>query len=230
MKSQEVSADIVALLRARNPLLWVVTREEARVEGHLIQAAKTAKYYPRTWDAAAGLAEIDGRSSNIQGSADPAAALSEINSRATGERAKPERGLWIMRDLAPWVTGAAGMVTLRQLRNVVRVLPGAPRSQAQAIVVLSTSTEIPSELANHAAIIEWPLPDRDEIAAILDTTVDAQPDDIKGSATSNGTRDAAIDAAVGLSGEDASACFARSLVQLHRIDPEERSEGASDGL
>jgi SpoVK/Ycf46/Vps4 family AAA+-type ATPase len=34
-----------------------------------------------------------------------------------------------------------------------------------------------------------------------------------------GTRDAAIDAAVGLTGEEAQACYARSLVQLRRIDP-----------
>ena len=35
----------------------------------------------------------------------------------------------------------------------------------------------------------------------------------------NGSRDAAIDAAVGLSGEEAESCFARSLVALKRIDP-----------
>lgn len=32
-KSQEVAADVASLLRARNPLIWIVTREEARVEG-----------------------------------------------------------------------------------------------------------------------------------------------------------------------------------------------------
>src|SRR5262249_1474738 len=35
----------------------------------------------------------------------------------------------------------------------------------------------------------------------------------------NGQRDAAIDAAVGLSGLEAEACFAKSLVQSRRIDP-----------
>jgi SpoVK/Ycf46/Vps4 family AAA+-type ATPase len=39
------------------------------------------------------------------------------------------------------------------------------------------------------------------------------------SAAPNGNRDAAIDAAVGLSGEEAAACFAKSLVQTRKIDP-----------
>jgi len=42
---------------------------------------------------------------------------------------------------------------------------------------------------------------------------------LKAGAAPNGTREAAIDAAVGLSGEEAGACYARSLVQTKRIDP-----------
>jgi SpoVK/Ycf46/Vps4 family AAA+-type ATPase len=63
------------------------------------------------------------------------------------------------------------------------------------------------------------MPDRAEIAAILDAAIDGLPDDLRESAAPNGQRDAAIDAAVGLSGEEAQACYARSLVQLRRIDP-----------
>src|SRR5580698_5830102 len=111
------------------------------------------------------------------------------------------------------------MTTCRQLRNLARKLPTVPRDGAQAIIVLTTSTDVPPELANHCTVIEWPLPDREEIAAILDAAIDALPEEIKAAAAPNGTRDAAIDAAVGLSGEEAAACYARSLVQTRRIDP-----------
>ena len=57
-KSQEIAADVTALLRARNPLLWVVTREEARAERHLIEAAAAAGYKARTWDVAQGVADL----------------------------------------------------------------------------------------------------------------------------------------------------------------------------
>jgi hypothetical protein len=31
-KSQAIAADLAALFRARNPLIWIASREEARVE------------------------------------------------------------------------------------------------------------------------------------------------------------------------------------------------------
>lgn len=59
-KSQEVAADIAALLRARNPLIWIVTREEARVERYLIEAAAAASYEPIFWDIAQGATTVKG--------------------------------------------------------------------------------------------------------------------------------------------------------------------------
>lgn len=214
-KASEQTADIAALLRARNPLLWIVSREEARVEGYLFEAAASAGYTCRTWDVGQGVADMGGKAQNI-GSQDPGDML-----RAIGERANAgkERCVWIMRDLPPWLAGPIGMTTSRQLRNLARTLPMVARDGAQAIVILTPDGNVPAELANHATVIEWPLPEREEIARILDAAIDALPDEIKETAAPNGTRDAAIDAAVGLSGEEAAGCYARSLVQLRRIDP-----------
>lgn len=218
-RSQAIAADVAALLRARNPLLWVVTREEARAERHLFEAAASAGYVARTWDVAQGTADISGKIEQAA-FADPDAMLAEIGERARPtDGGKPERGVWLMRDLAPWLSGPAGARTLRLLRNLARSLPGAPLDRAQAIVVISPSGEVPPELAGHATVIDWPLPDRAEIASILDAAIEALPEDLRKSAAPNGKRDEAIDAAVGLSGEEAQACYARSLVQLRRIDP-----------
>jgi hypothetical protein len=219
-KSQDVAADVVALLRARNPLLWIVTREEARVERYLIEAAAAASYVPRTWDVAQGVANLGGAvEANINGR-DPGDILETIGerSRRISKDAK-ERGLWIMRDLPAWLLGPANALTLRALRNLARTLPTTERETAQAIVILTPSADVPPELAGHATVIEWPMPDRAEIAAILDAALDNLPEEIKANAAPNGTRDAAIDAAVGLSGLEAQACYSKSLVQLRKIDP-----------
>ena len=215
-KSQEVAADVAALLRARNPLLWVVTREEARVEGYLFGAAAAAGYAPQTWDVAQGVASVDGKTVDNE-LADPGAVLKKISECAAG--GKDGRRAWVMRDLPPWLAGQAGVATLRQLRNLVRTLPGTPRDRAQAVVVISPSGEVPPELSSHATVIEWPLPDREEVAGILDAAIEALPEELRTGAAPNGQRDAAVDAAVGLSGEEAAACYAKSLVQLRRIDP-----------
>ena len=219
-KSEGIAADVAALLRARNPLLWIITREEARVEGYLMEAAAAAGYVPRTWDVGQGIAKLDGTSETFSGSvaADPGEALAIISARAKSTAAK-ERGAWIMRDLPAWLSGPAGAATLRQVRNLARLLPGTPREAAQAIIIISPSGDVPPELAGHATVIDWPLPDRAEIAAILDAAIESLPEELKKEAAPNGQRDAAIDAAVGLSGEEAASCYARSLVQLRRIDP-----------
>jgi len=214
-RGQMVAADISALLRARNPLLWVVTREEARVERLLVEAAASAGYVPRMWDAAQGITDLSGGVAKGFDALDVGVALTMIGERASGN----ERGVWIMRDLPEWLDGTIGMITKRSLRNLARTLPGAPRESAQAIIILSPKAEVPAELAGHATVIDWPMPDRAEIAAILDAAIDGLPDDLRISAAPNGQRDAAIDAAVGLSGEEAQACYARSLVQLRKIDP-----------
>ena len=215
-RSQQVAADVVALLRARNPLLWVVTREEARVEQYLAEAAAAAGYAPYTWDAAQGPRDLSGGEVRGVGSPDPGDMLAAIGARAA---AGAERSAWIMRDLAPWLRDLPGAVPLRMLRNLTRTLPAAPRERAQVVIVLSASGELPPELSTSATVVEWPLPDRAEIADILDASVDALPEDVRASALPRGARDAAIDATVGLSGEEAQACYAKSLVQTRRIAP-----------
>jgi len=212
-KSQEVGAEVHAYLRARNPLLWVVTGEEARAERHLFKAAADAGYIARTWDCAQGVAGMDGKVSPDIGSPDINETLATISARADNGN---ERGVWIMRDLPIWLDGTIGITTLRLLRNLARKLPSTPTPRSQALIVLSPTNKVPAELANHATVIEWPLPDRAEIADILDVTVKPYGEKIE--QPSNGVREAAIDAAVGMTGEEAAACYARSIVQHKRID------------
>lgn len=216
-RSDLVAADINAQLRSRCSLLWVVTKEEARVERYLIEAAIAAGYMPRTWDIAQGVASLDGTLEKSIGGIDPGETLTAIAQRSREDnKDKQERGVWIMRDMPVWLSGPAGAVPLRQLRNLARSLPDADRATAQSIIILSPSADIPPELAGHATVIDWPMPDRAEIADILDVLIDQYQlaDKLK-----NGQREAAIDAAVGLSGEEAAACYSRSLVQLRTIDP-----------
>jgi hypothetical protein len=220
-KGQQVAADVAALLRARNPLLWIVTREEERVERLLFEACAAASYIAQTWDVGQGLCNMQGEplKSNLEDPGDMIGDLYRIV--ASPEKfGKPERNVTIMRDLPVWISGPQAAATQRRLRNFARKAPSAERDRAQAIIILSPSGDVPAELSNHATVIEWPMPDREEIASILDASVRGLPEDLQAAAMPNGTRDAAIDAAVGLTGEEAAACFARSIVQSRKVDPQ----------
>lgn len=208
-KSQTVADDVAALLRARNPLLWVVTTEEERVEQYLFEAAAASSYVPKFWDVATGFSDYAGATQSTA-KGDPDAALEYI------ANAKSERRVYILRDFPAWISGPTAPVTLRMLKNLARSLPSRETEQAASIIVISPSKDVPAELSNLTTVLDWPLPDREEIADMLDASI---PDSLRKTACPNGIRDAAIDAAVGLSGEEAKATFARSLVQLKAIDP-----------
>src|SRR5262249_30899998 len=143
---------------------------------------------------------------------DPDQALDIIGRRA---QSGTERGAWIMRDLPAWLTPPIGLTQLRRLRNLARALPLTPPDRAQVIIVITPVADVPPDLANQATVIEWPLPDRDEIAARLDASIQGLPDEARAAVIKalNGTREAVIDATVGLSDEEAQATYARSLVQ-----------------
>lgn len=206
---QKAAADVTALLRARNALLWIVTREEERAERLLCDASAAAGYEPRLWDCATGISDLAGRAVDASVT-DPDQVLGAIRSDAA-------RRVWILRDFADrWLDDPT---VKRGLRSLVRTLQTQPREAARSIIILTPRNEIPPELQGQAIVIEWPLPDRQEVAAILDAVVNAQSDEIKASAAPNGMREQAIDAAVGLTDAEVAACYKKSLVTTKRIDP-----------
>ena len=206
-RGAKVGADISALLRARHTLLWVITREELRVERALATACGEARFSMRCWDCVDGITGADG--TPVENQRDPSAAIDWI-------RRSKERAVYVMRDLHKWQDA----VVLRGLRSLARALQTAPPGEARAVIVLTPSGDVPPELSGQATVIEFPLPDRAEVEQILDDVLRALPDGVRAAAVpANGSRDAAVDAAVGLTAEEAANCYARSLVSSRRIDP-----------
>lgn len=207
------SSDITALLKARHSLLWVVSREEARVEAAIIEAAARATYKVVFWDCASGLQDVSGTIIDKEMIAVTGSIPPSILDRV---RDRDERCVYVLRDLAPHLRDP---FAVRALRSLARSLQKVPKEKARAVIVLTPSAEIPLELTGHATVVEWPLPARADIAKILDDVVSALPPELKEAAAAGGVREAAIDAAVGLSAEEATNCYARSLVSTRRIEP-----------
>lgn len=234
-RGQRAGADITLGLRARCAGFWIISRDESRTEQDLIPAIAKAGYRPRIWDIAAGAVDIDG--SALRGDPDynpsegPDDMLKMIEDKSKVRRSSDDtdRNVWILRDLGPWLDGVGGAVTLRKLRSMLRPdgLSGTPRNVAQAIIILSAGDPPPPALSNgELTVVEWPLPDRDEIDEILANAVGVLPDTetnplrttVKKALSQDGIRDAAVDAAVGLSSQEVQTTFARSLIESGQID------------
>jgi hypothetical protein len=222
---EKTNQQITELLKAKNTLIWIVTREERRVERAVIDAAGAAKYKVRIWDCASGLSDPTKPSGSVgsEGEQDPQAVLKKIRTSST------DRYVYVMRDLHPWIKDP---MTLRLLRSTARELQDKEPKEARAIVVITPSLEIPPELSSLATVIEYPIPDRAEMERILDNALESLVEkDEYGKPTSRGverraraltpeTREFAIDAAVGLTTDEAENCYAMSLVSTRgKIDP-----------
>jgi hypothetical protein len=229
--SQIKAGEVAAKLRSRAPLIVVVTPEETRVEPHLYEGAFAAGYDDvRFYDIAQGFTDINKKLiMGDRGQGDVDEALAAIKENKT-------RVAWVMRDLTPWIKEPVGLVTARALRNLINSLPDRPLDRAQVIIMITAKADLPPEIATDAQVIEWPMPDRDEIGVILDAAcapvlnstairedgTPVIPEEVKAAVRDSITgdnRSAAIDAAIGLSGSEAQSCFATSLVMLRRIDP-----------
>jgi len=222
MNAKQVNADITALLRARNTLLWITSREEQRVERALTDACGAAKYLIRYWDCSTGITEwtvvekTDQKTGQktsepvlktVESNGDPNAALRWL-------RGTKQRTILVMRDLHRWFDP----MILRTLRSLSRELQSAVPNEARAIILLTPSSEVPIELSG-ATVIDYPLPDRDDVTRIIDDVITALPAEIRDTATPNGARELAIDAALGLSAEEIANTYSRSLVTTKTIDP-----------
>lgn len=84
------------------------------------------------------------------------------------------------------------------------------------MIVLAPQSDIPPELATVTAAVQWPLPDREEIGAVLDACIARLPDSIKDAAAPNGARDAAIAASIKLPNASASPRSIATIAQWSR--------------
>ena len=212
-RGEKTNQQITELLKAKNTLLWIVTREERRVERAVIDAAGAAKYKVRVWDCASGLSDPTKPSGSVGSDQerDPQEVLKKIRTSST------DRYVYVMRDLHPWIKDP---MTLRLLRSTARELQDKEPKEARAIVVVSPSLDIPPELSSLCTVIEYPIPDREEMERILDNALTALPEERREKALTPETREFAIDAAVGLTTDEAENCYAMSLVTTRgKIDP-----------
>src|SRR5437868_2407297 len=163
---RRVDKDIEHLLRARYPLIYVLSSEERRVEESIrrvVEARDKEKGYRTkvyTWSVTEGVR----LGSDQQGdSKDPIKAL-----RFVLEAKKDERAVFLLRDLHAFQKNPE---VVRLLRDVGRSL----KETLKTTFLVSPVLSIPPECDKEIAVVEYPLPELAEISAILDRVAKMLP-------------------------------------------------------
>ena len=217
-RSTAVKRDLATLLRARCSLIWLTTPEEETAEAGVIEGAAMARYNPedlRIWDCAAGLQDIRGRVLTRDTSGLDGSTILAPEELFRVIREDTNRRVYIARDLHDWMDP----ISRRHLRTLARQLARTRPDEARNLIVISPSGDIPPELRDHVVVIEWPLPDREEVGQILDQSIARLPESDRQALDLNGNRSKAVDAALGLTAQGVARCFSRSLVSTRGIDP-----------
>ena len=200
---------IETLVRARYPLLYVVTWEEERAMAALARVAANLGKKTFDWTIVQGLARyrggVEGPVEGKKGTKDPAMALRE----ALNNLADPS--LFVFRDFHNFMGDSSVKRTLRDAALLLR-------SSSSTIVILSPVLKLPDELEKDMTLVDFPLPGRDDIEALLEQIAA----DTVGNFTlkvdlSDESRSALVDAAVGLTLNEAENVFARTLVSSSRL-------------
>jgi SpoVK/Ycf46/Vps4 family AAA+-type ATPase len=202
-------SEVGDLIRARYPLIYVVSHEEERVEKSLYDLCIEREMRLEIWSITEGF-KVVANGSGTREIKDPMKALDHVH-RAEGN----QKALFILRDFHPFFKEPA---ILRRLRDLATEL----RRTRKSLIMLSPVKKIPPELEKSiAAVVDWELPSRQEIEAIARRLVPQGPPAMQQQVESEPTFiEHVAEAALGLTEVEAENAFAKSMVRTHTFDVE----------
>lgn len=204
----DVAKEIEVLIRAKYPILYIVSWEERRVEKCLAELCGELKRTLHTWSLTQGMKPAVTR---VAGPSKPTALPGELEALALAHEA-PEFTVFLLRDFHPYLKDVRVVRLMRDLANRLR-------GKAQTLAILGPTLSLPVELEKDVTVIEFPLPGRPEIESMLDEVI--------ASVKSNPSVDVAMDdekrqlivkSAQGLTLDEIESAFARSLVEIKSLD------------
>jgi len=155
--------EIQLMLSARFPLLWVVSPEEETAEEMLCDAALAKKGQIYFWDFARGWNDSGA------GKGNPMQGLERII-KAPSETA----AVFVMKDLATLIApGANGQIASNQLAIVreIKNLAWQISRDRRTLVILSDQLRLPMELRQETTVVDFSLPDIEEISKLVNRLV-----------------------------------------------------------
>lgn len=204
------AAEIEVLIRAKYPILSVVSWEERRVEEAVGQIAKSLNRTLHTWTLTQGMRPPVNRQS---GPAKPTTLPGELEALALIHEA-PEYTVFLLKDFHPYMKDPRVIRLLRDL--AIRL-----RGRAQTLILTGPTLSLPSELEKDITVIDFALPTSGEIEDTLNKCVEAVKDNPNVNVKLKPReKELIVKSAQGLTLDEVESVFARSLVEKKRFDVE----------
>lgn len=189
------------MVRSRHPLLYVVTFEEERAERMITETAGRTGKIVFSWSVTEGMTRLSSRDQPAApDSHDPVKALEAILDAR-------DPGIFILRDFHRFIEEPR---VARRLRDLARALTASPKTA----VIIAPVLRLPDELELDVAVLDVPLPDREEMAQRLDSIIRAVSRDPKIRIDlPPAERERVLKAVQGLTLREAENAFAKAIVK-----------------
>lgn len=204
--AQRQMSELEVLIRARYPLIYVISWEEERVVKHAAAIAQRLGKGVFEWSVTTGLVptgtSIQSQKHRDTATQDPLVALDEVI-----EHVDP--ALYVFKDFHPFLRGQ-NMSVVRRLREV----SASMQNTYKTIILVSPMFEMPPELEKDITVIDFDLPKVKDFAVLLKRIIDEVKENPKLNVNIN--RSAAeqiIHALLGLTLTEAENVLAKTLVR-----------------
>lgn len=210
-------ADLSLHVRARYPVLYLVTWEEDRVEEMIGEVARELGKAAYLWTSTEGMrllveapaaarkgAPVTARLAEDPEARKPLSALQRIAD-------SQENALFVLKDLHAHFDDPS---VIRRLRDLISSL----KRSFKTLLLVSPIAKVPDELEKDVVLLEVPLPDEKELGEVLDRLIrSVQPDARFQVAIDGDLRERMLKAARGLTASQAQQAFCKALVKDRRF-------------
>jgi hypothetical protein len=205
--------EIETLIRARYPILYIITSEEMRVQNLVVEIAAKRQKKVFEWTFSNGIvpagSSIQSQKSRNASTKDPIAALDQVIEQV-------EPAIFLFKDFHPFLT-KNNFAIIRKLKDIALHL----KNSFKTIILISPVMEIPAELDKEVTVINFPQPSKEDLGMMLDKIIAEVRDhkQIQIDLDQEG-RDRLLQAALGLTLGEAENVFAKIIVQEQRLSGE----------
>jgi ATP-dependent 26S proteasome regulatory subunit len=205
-------SELEVLIRARYPLVYVVSWEEQRVLSHIMRIGEKLGKSVFEWSVNTGLVPagttLQSQKHRDAATEDPLVALGNAIDHV-------EPALYVFKDFHSFIRGQ-NMSVIRRLREAAASL----KNTYKTIILLSPMLEMPPELEKDITIIDFALPRVPEMTALLNRIIEEVKDSPKLNVKmTNLMREQIVHALLGLTLAEAENVLAKTLVQHHGFGP-----------
>ncbi|MEY2599539.1 MAG: ATP-dependent zinc metalloprotease FtsH [Verrucomicrobiota bacterium] len=206
--------EIETLIRARYPLIGVLSSEEARVQEAVLAIAQRRQKKVFEWSFSTGIVpagtSIQSQKNRNPQTKDPLAALDQVIEQV-------EPAIFLFKDFHPFLK-ASHFAVIRRLKEIALHL----KNSFKTILLVSPSLDVPPELEKEITLLNFPLPDKAELGALMDRIIEdvSHFNQVKIDLDAGG-REQLLQAALGLTLGEAENVFAKIIVQDARLSEED---------